>query len=107
MTWLVIRGARCGGGVACCAGASRRVRKEHGSAQWLKPWTAARKRLFNLSGIPLGDWGWWYLPVRFNEDGHILTVAPPGGGKSTHRLDPERAVAQHPKPALSPTPTRR
>lgn len=58
------------------------VRKEYGSAQWLKPWTAARRGLFDFRGIPLGDWGWTHLPVRFHDDGHILTVAPPGAGKS-------------------------
>lgn len=59
------------------------ARREYGSAHWLKPWTAARKGLFGFRGLPLGDWGWNFLPVRLNEDGHILTVAPPGGGKST------------------------
>lgn len=57
-------------------------RTEYGSAHWLEPWTAAGRGLFGFNGIPLGEWGWTHLPVRFNEDGHILTVAPPGGGKS-------------------------
>lgn len=53
------------------------------AASWLKPWTAARKGLLDFKGIPLGDWGWFFLPVRFHGDGHILTMAAPGGGKSS------------------------
>lgn len=58
-------------------------RTEYGSARWLELWTAAKQGLFRRRGIPLGDWGWAYLRVSFDKEGHILTVAPPGGGKSS------------------------
>ncbi len=50
---------------------------------WLGLRDAAKAGLFERKGVPLGDWGWSFLPVNFSHDGHILTVAPPGGGKTS------------------------
>lgn len=52
-------------------------------AGWLTLRRAGKAKLLGASGVPLGDWGWAYLPVRFTGEGHIMTVAPPGSGKST------------------------
>lgn len=52
-------------------------------AGWLTLRKAGKAKLLGAEGIPLGDWGWAYLPVMYSGDGHIMTVAPPGTGKST------------------------
>lgn len=71
------------GGVASLAGWRLGIGKGFGSARWLDLGQAGRAGLLSGKGVPIGDWGWSYLTARSAGDGHILTVAPPGGGKSS------------------------
>lgn len=71
------------GGVASRAGWQLGTGKGFGSARWLGLGQAGRAGLFGRKGVPIGDWGRSSFTARSAADGHILTVAPPGGGKSS------------------------
>jgi len=64
-----------------------------GSAGWLPAWKASGKRLFQSSGLLVGDWS-GLLPVHYRGSGHALTVAPTGSGKGTCAIIPN--LLRHP-----------
>jgi type IV secretion system protein VirD4 len=85
-----------GVGVSTLALVSWRTRKTEttfGSAEWLQPWVASRKRMFRDDGLLLGDWT-GLLPVYYRGAGHALTVAPTGSGKGTSAIVPN--LLRHP-----------
>jgi type IV secretion system protein VirD4 len=88
--------AYLGLGVSTFGIASWRMKKSattYGSAEWLQPWVASRKRMFKKDGLLLGDWT-GLLPVYYRGSGHALTVAPTGFGKGTSAIIPN--LLQHP-----------
>ncbi|WP_052341659.1 type IV secretory system conjugative DNA transfer family protein [Salinarimonas rosea] len=72
---------------------TKKADKTFGSAGWLPVWSASAKGLFRNRGLIAGDWT-GLLPVHYDGDGHILTIAPTGRGKGTCAIIPN--LLRHP-----------